>query len=165
MNDLICVGKIVNTHGLKGQLKIYPYNDPEKFLEYKAFYLNNKLYKRHSGIIQKTVIILKLEGIDSIEQAETFRGHEIFIENSQLTPMMEDEYLISDMIGLEAVDTSGLFLGEVTDVLSYAANDVLAIKNESGTHFVPNIKEFVKKIDMDCRKITIAPIKGMFDDI
>lgn len=158
---------MVNTHGLKGDMKIYPYTDyPERFneIEYIYFEENDEKFFIEKVKFHKSMPIIKLESIDTIEKAETFRGKTLYIDETNIRELEEDEYMISDLIGLVAILEDGDILGEIINVLQYSANDIYVIKSETGKEYlIPAIKAFVPVIDIENNKIVIRPIEGLLD--
>ncbi|MDO4710832.1 MAG: ribosome maturation factor RimM [Peptostreptococcaceae bacterium] len=161
------IGQMVNTHGLKGEMKIYSYTDyPERFkeIEYIYFEREDQKYYIEKVKFHKSMPIIKLKGIDIIEEAEKYRGKTLYIDEQNLRELDEDEYMISDLIGLEAFLNNGSILGTVVNVLQYSANDIYVIRSDSGKEFlVPAIKEFIPTIDIENKKMIIKPIEGLLE--
>lgn len=160
------VGRIVNTHGLKGDVKIYSYTDyPERFEEIDYVYdENGKKYMLERVKYHKSMPIIKLQTVDSIDDAEKMRGVTLYIDEENLRELEEDEYMISDLVGLQAFTESGNPLGEVVNVLQYTANDIYVIHSSDGKEYlVPALKEFVPVIDIENKKMIINEIKGLLD--
>ncbi|HBH0823930.1 TPA: 16S rRNA processing protein RimM [Clostridioides difficile] len=162
------VGQIVNTQGLKGEVRVYPLTDDiERFDELKDFYLgkdlNNKLAVekvRYKG----SMVIMKIKGIDSIEKAEKLKNKFMYVSREDSRELEEGEFFVADMIGMEVLTVDGKYVGILEDVLQYSANDVYVVKGEEDKEFmIPAIKKFVPTIDIDERKMIIDPIKGMID--
>lgn len=160
------VGQIVNTHGLKGDVKIYSYTDyPERFEEIDYVYdENRKKYMLERVKYHKSMPIIKLQTVDSIDDAEKMRGVTLYIDEENLRELEEDEYMISDLVGLQAFTESGNPIGEVVNVLQYTANDIYVIHSSDGKEYlVPALKEFVPIIDLENKKMIINEIKGLLD--
>lgn len=162
------IGKIVNTHALKGEVKIYSYTDyPERFEELEYFYLgdkDDKKWEMDNVRYQGQMIIGKIKGIETIEQAEALKDTVIYIDKANLRELDEGEYMIRDLIGLDVYKEDGSLVGKLKDVLQYSANDVYVVKGEEGQEYmIPAINEFVPTIDMQERKMIVKPIKGMID--
>ncbi len=160
------VGRIVNTHGLKGDVKIYSYTDyPERFEEIDYVYDDDgKKYMLERVKYHKSMPIIKLQTVDSIDDAEKMRGVTLYIDEENLRELEEDEYMISDLVGLQAFTESGNPLGEVVNVLQYTANDIYVIHSSDGKEYlVPALKEFVPVIDIENKKMIINEIKGLLD--
>lgn len=161
--DRIRIGKIIKSHGLKGEFKIYPYtSDISSFNNYKTVYVEDIETPYNLQYIKNmnNLLIGKFKEIDNIDDLPEVLGKSIFIDYSEKRQMQEDEYLISDLIGLEVYERDKL-IGVVDDVLQYGANDVFKIKSGSIERFIPNVKKFIKKIDMIEKKITVELIEGM----
>ena len=160
--DRIRIGKIIKSHGLKGEFKIYPYtSDISSFNNYKTVYVEDiETYNLQYIKNMNNLLIGKFKEIDNIDDLPEVLGKSIFIDYSEKRQMQEDEYLISDLIGLEVYERDKL-IGVVDDVLQYGANDVFKIKSGSMERFIPNVKKFIKKIDMIEKKITVELIEGM----
>lgn len=168
MKQKIRIGKIVNTHGLKGDVKIYSYADyPERFEEIGYVYFENSDHKIKINSIKysKGMPVLKLDGINTVEEAEKMKNKYIFIDRDNLRDMEEDEHLISDLIGFEVYDTKENFIGILKDVLQYTANDVYVIEDKVAQkeYLIPGLKRFIPEVDMENSKIIIDPIEGMIE--
>lgn len=161
------VGKIVNTQGLKGEVRVYPFTDDiNRFDELDVFYLGKDFstkWKVERVRYKGNLVIMKIKDIDSIEKAERLRDKFIYVSREDSRDLEEEEYFIADMIGLEVFTLDGEKVGVLSDVLQYAANDVYVIKGEEKEYLIPAIMKFVPTIDMNERKMIIDPIKGMID--
>lgn len=162
------VGKIVGTHGIKGELRVNPWCDSPNFLcGFKTLYFNKgeKKIKVEKSRVNKNIVIMKLKDVDTIEQASLLRGRVLYIDRED-AKMESGVYFIQDIIDLEVVDyNTGCLYGKVTDVLKTGANDVYQITNDKGNNYlIPVIDDVVIKIDIDENKIYISPIEGIFED-
>jgi 16S rRNA processing protein RimM len=162
------VGQIVNTQGLKGEVKVYPYTDDiDRFDDLEKFYLGNDFENEY--IVERVrykgnMVIMKIKNIDSVEQAEKLRNKFMFVSREESRNLEEGEFFIADMIGIKVFTIDGEEVGVLEDVLQYAANDVYVIKKLNGDEvLIPAIMKFVPTIDMNERKMIIDPIKGMLD--
>lgn len=164
MNSIL-IGKIVNIHGIKGEIKIYPYTDDiENLSKLKEIYLDEKLEKKYiikSSKIQKNMLILKLDSIDSVEEAEKLRNMNLYIP--KLKVQEEDTYYIEDLISLEVIDIkNNVSIGKITYVFNNGANDVYEILTNDGKKvYFPAIKQVVKKVDIKDNKIYVEVMKGL----
>lgn len=167
MEDLLKVGIIANTHGLRGEVKVFPTtDDPKRFLDLDEVILDAESEKMTLEIERvrflKNMVILKFKGLDHINDIEKYRKKDLYVTRDQAVPLGENEYFIADLIGLCAVSEEGERLGELTDVIQSAANDVYVIKGEdSGELLVPAIKECIKRIDLDDGIVEIHLLKGL----
>ncbi len=162
------IGQIVNTHGLKGDMKVYPLTDyPERFEEIDCLYLENEGDKKleiEKVRYQKKMVLLKIKGIDTIEEVEKLREKYLLIDESNRRQLDEDEHMISDLIGLSVYLEDLTPVGKITDVLQYSANDVYVIKNDEGKEYlIPALKQFIPVVDIKNQKVIITPIEGMLE--
>lgn len=159
-------GKIVTTHGIKGEVKIMPYTDtPELLCEFdRLFYGKNhdEIYIEKSRVF-KNMVIAKIEGINTPEEAEKFRNKILYIHRDDLE-LDEDTYFIQDLIGVEVKDADeGTVYGKITDVLQTGANDVYVIKGNDREYLVPAIPDVIILTDIDNDLMLIRPLEGLFD--
>lgn len=167
MEQYLEIGKVVSTHGLRGELRVDPWCDSPQFLcQFKTLYLKNGETKLSvSSRPHKTIAIVKAKGIDTIEEAEKLRGRVLYINRSDAR-LAPGEYFIQDLMGLDVIDidTSKSY-GKITDVLKTGANDVYQVTDEKKKDYlIPVIDDVVKEIDINGGKVLIKPLKGIFDD-
>ena len=158
-------GKIVTTHGIRGEVKIMPYTDsPELLCEFDRLFIGkdkSELYIERSRVA-KNMVIAKIEGIDTVEAAEKYRNKVLFMHRDDLE-LDEDTYFIQDLIDMEVQDAdSGFVYGKITDVLQNGANDVYVIKGDR-EYLVPAIPDVVISTDIDSNIMRIRPLDGLFD--
>ncbi|VYT74669.1 16S rRNA processing protein RimM [Clostridium tertium] len=164
MKDILRVGKIVNTHGLKGEVKVIPLTDDPKRYNDLEFVLIDGIERKIQGVkYQKDRVIVKVEGINSIEEAETYKNKYMEIPREYAVPLEEDSYYIADIIGCNVYDTDGKDLGKVFDVIQTKNNDVYWIKKPKEL-LIPVLLEIVTDIDVENRKITIKPVGEWQDE-
>ena len=167
MKERLEVGQIVNTFGIKGFVKVYPYvNDISRFDDLKTVYV--KLKKQESKLeieevkYQKNMVLIKFKGIETVEQAELLRNSYIEIDRSQAIPLEKDEYFIADLLGLDVYLDTGEKLGFLDDIYNTGGSDIYVVKNELGKQFLlPYIDDVVKNIDLENGKITVHIIDGL----
>lgn len=167
MEQYLEIGKVVSTHGLRGELRVDPWCDSPQFLcQFKTLYLKKGETKLSvSSRPHKTIAIVKAKGIDTIEEAEKLRGRVLYINRSD-AKLAPGEYFIQDLMGLDVIDidTSKSY-GKITDVLKTGANDVYQVTDEKKKDYlIPVIDDVVKEIDINGGKVLIKPLKGIFDD-
>lgn len=163
---LLC-GKIVNTHGVAGDVKMLYYTDgPAFFDNVKTLFLpDNKPLTLISARVHKGSIIMKFKEIDTMEKAEQLKGKEIFVKREEAEPLPEGRYYIADILGINVFKDDGEELGKVTDVFKTGSNDVYTVKNSSGKEYlIPVIESVIMDIDIENKKIIIKPMKGLLDD-
>lgn len=153
--DRIKIGKIVNTFGIKGELKVYPYID--YIDELSKIYIDNKEYTLSKSRNQKNVVIIKIKGIDDINLVEGLKNKEIEIDRADLPKLKEGEYYIEDLIGLDVYTDEGKLLGKLDDIFNTGANDIYQVNNI----LLPAIPDVIKKIDIENQKIIVHIIKGL----
>ena len=167
MNDKTLVGKIINTHGIKGNVKIYPYtDDPERFkdLDYLLVGDEFKELKILDMFIQKGFVYVRFEGYEDINKILGFINSNVYICDKDRVKLPEDRYFISDIVNMEVHDLEGKLIGKVTDVIENLANDLFQVQKPDGKIFyLPARKEFIKEIDVDKKVIIIDPIEGLLD--
>ena len=165
--EYIEIGQIVNTNGLKGVVKINPFTDDvNKFDNLEYIYIQLKAELKKVKIEQvrynKNQVLLKLEGIDSIEEAEKLRNFYIKIEKESQEELGEDTYYIIDLIGLDVYSEKNEYLGKIEDVFPTGSNDVYVVKDNLGKQIlIPAIADVVKKVDLNNRKMIINLIPGL----
>ena len=160
------IGQIVSTHGLKGDVRVDPWCDGPQFVcQFKKLYLKDgSAVTVEKARPQKNVAILKLKGVDTIEQADLMRRTVLYVNRDDVQ-LDEGEYFIQDILGCEVTDAdTGAVYGRITDVLKTGANDVYQVTNEGRDYLVPVIDDVVIDTDIDSGKITIRPLRGIFDD-
>ena len=165
--EYIEIGQIVNTNGLKGVVKVNPFTDDiSKFEELKYIYIQLKSELRSYKIEQvrynKNQVLLKLEGIDSIEEAEKYRNFYLKIEKKSQEELGEDTYYIVDLIGINVYSENDEYLGTIEDVFPTGSNDVYVVKDNLGKQIlVPAIAEVVKEVELKNKKMVIKIIPGL----
>lgn len=159
-------GKIVTTHGIKGEVKIMPYTDyPELLCEFDRLFLgkNHEEINVERSRVFKNMVIAKLEGYDTPEVAERLRNKILYMHRDDLE-LDEDTYFIQDLIGIEVSDAdSGFVYGKITDVMQTGANDVYVVQGKDREYLIPAIPEVVITTDIDENIMTIRPLEGLFE--
>lgn len=160
-------GKIVGTHGIKGEVRVDPWCDSPGFLAaFKTLYLDSRGQEpiKVKSRPHKNITLCKIEGVDTIDDAERLRGKIVYINRDDIT-LDEGVHFVQDLIGLEVRDyDSGEVYGRVTDVLRTGANDVYEVKKDGKTYLVPVIDEVVREINVEDGYVLLTPMKGIFDD-
>lgn len=167
MQEFFEVGQIVNTFGVKGQLKVKPFTDDiKRFEELKSVYIckKNEMIKVQIENVkyQKQSVLLKVKGIEDLTQAEKFKGLFLKIDRKDAKKLPKDTYFIADIIGLQVYTDEGELLGNVDDIFQTGANDVYVIKDKLGKQILlPSIPEVIKEIDLEKEKVVVHLIKGL----
>lgn len=167
MDNYLRVGVISSTHGVKGEVKVYPTtDDPQRFKQLKDVVLDTgkDLIPLEIEDVKyfKQMVILKFKGIDNINDIEKYRGKDLLVTRENAIPLEEGEYFIYDLLNSEVFTDTGEKLGILTEVMTSAANDVYVVKMENGKEaLLPAINECILDIDVDNKKIIVHLMKGL----
>lgn len=163
------IGKIVGTHGVRGEMRVQPWCDNgEFFKQFSAIYFDSKGEKSMKIISARphgNVVLLKLDGVETVEAAQAMRGRVLFMDRNE-ADIGENEWFIQDLIGCEVLDVdSGKSYGKLSDVSETGANDVWHVKDESGKEYLlPAIPPVVIETNVKNGYVKIRPLKGIFDE-
>ncbi|MCD7750850.1 MAG: ribosome maturation factor RimM [Lachnospiraceae bacterium] len=169
MEELLQVGVISNTHGVRGEVKVFPTTDDVKrFKKLKTVLLETDTQKREMKIESvrffKQFVILKFQGIDDMDAALPLKGKSLLVTRQDAVRLRKDEYFIADLIGLDVLDEAGEQLGVVMDVLQTGANDVYAVRMTDGRELLlPAIKECILRIEMEKHRMCVHVMDGLLD--
>ena len=153
-------GEIVNTHGVRGEIKMLPWLDsPEDMRGFTRCRIGGKDYAIATCRVQNTCDLLKLEGVDTVEAAQALRGKTVTLYRED---MDEDVIFAGDLIGME-VFSQGEKIGELTQVLDYPGNQVYVVKGEK-EYMLPAVKEFILSTDLDGNRMEVKLLEGMEAD-
>lgn len=156
-------GEIVTTHGLKGYVKVMPWaDDPADLLDFDRFFLDGKEYAVEHSTLQKSMVLLKLEGVDSLEAAARLRGKALSIAREDVE-LEEGVAFIADLIGLPVL-ADGVEIGKITEVLTPPGNDVYVVRGSGKEYLIPAVKEFVEPLDPEAGCVRVHLIEGMETD-
>ncbi|CCY71683.1 ribosome maturation factor RimM [Clostridium sp. CAG:921] len=164
MNSIL-IGKIVNVHGIKGEVKIYTYTDDIKNLsKLKKMYFDKNMQDEHkvlSSKIQNNMLIVKFEGIDDVDVANKLRDTDVYTKKEEIK--QKDTYYIEDLISCEVIKLEDeSLIGKVAYVFSTGANDVLEIDLVDGKKvYFPMIKDVIKNVDIENKKIFVSVMEGL----
>ena len=167
MEEYLEIGQIVNTNGLKGVLKIKPFTDDiTRFEDLETIYIQeaNELieFRIEQVRYSKNMVLLKLEGIDDINEAEKYRNFYLKINRKDAVELEENSYFIIDIIGSEVYTDENYLLGKVIDVLPTGSNDVYVVKTSEGKEILlPAIEDVIKDVDITNKKIIIHLMEGL----
>ena len=154
-------------HGVAGLLKVLPWCDNPAFLtDFETLYLDEsgeKALKIEKAGVHKNVVLLKILGIDNIEDAENLRDCNVYINRDDIA-LDDGQYFIADLMGAEVYDETEKFLGKISKIDKLPANDVWSIENNGKTHLFPAVSEFIVSVDIAKSRVIINPIEGIFDD-
>ena len=169
MEKYLEIGQIVNTFGIKGQVKIVPFTDDiTRFDELKGIYVEKKnelkLFQIEQVNYKKNMVILKLKGIETVEEAEKLRNCYLKIDRKDAKKLPKDTYFIVDLLGLDVYTDEGKLLGKVDDIYNAGSSDIYVVKDELGKQILlPAIKDVLKEVDLENQKIIVHLIKGLVD--
>lgn len=167
MKKRLEVGQIVNTFGIKGFVKVYPYvDDITRFEDLKKVYIKSKKDESQLEIeevkYQKNMVLVKFKGIETVEMAEKLRNSYLEIDRKDAIPLEEGQYFIADLLGMEVYTDEGEKLGILDDIFNNGSTDIYVVKNELGKQvLLPYIDEVIKKIDLEEEKITVHILNGL----
>ena len=169
MEELYQVGAITQTHGIKGEVKVFPMTDDvSRFKNMKGLILDTGkeqlILEVSSARPQKNLVILKFKGYDSINDVEAFKGCGLYVTRDNRVKCKQDEYFIADLIGMSVVGDDGSGYGSVCDVISTGANDVYVVKTPENKEILfPAIKECILQVDMEKKEILVHAMQGLLD--
>lgn len=167
MQDKFQIGAVASVHGIKGEVKVFPTTDePEKFKKLKTALLKTAKEEREitlqSAKFLKNMVVVKMEGVDTPEEAQKLRGATLWVLREQAVPLAENEYYRADLIGLCVVTKEGETLGTLTDVLETGANDVYEVTLQNGkSMLLPAILDCVKEVDIEAGRMVVRVPEGL----
>ena len=168
-DNLLLVGKVIRPHGLGGLLKIWSYAESEKtFLNSGKVFLGlasgePREYRVLSVVPYKDAFLMKLEGLSSLNDAETFRNAAILIEKTGLDRQGEGEYFWHELIGLEVYVNTGELIGTVKHILTTGSNDIYVVQKGKKEVLIPAVQDVVQEIDLVGKKMIISEMEGLLD--
>ncbi len=169
MEDLLQVGIITTTHGVRGEVKVFPTtDDPARFKKLKNVLLDTgkeKLSLEIAGVkFFKDMVILKFKGIDNINDVEKYRKCALYVTRENAVALEENEYFIADLIDMEVVTDEEENLGTLVDVMQTGANDVYVVKTENGEEIlIPAIRDCIRSVDVEKGQMCIHLLPGLRD--
>ena len=167
--DLVLVGSVLRPHGVKGLLRIRSYAQSEKtFLNAGTVFLKTHLGEtREHGVLSvsphQRIFLLKLKGLGSLEEAETYRGAAIFVKRGSLSRESDEEYFWHEIIGLQVYLKSGEYLGTIREVFPTGSNDVFVLREGSAEILIPATHDVVREIDLERKRMIIDAMEGMLE--
>ena len=166
MEDLLKVGTITTTHGIRGEVKVFPTTDEGRFEDLEYVYLDTGKEMLHLEIESvrylKNLVLVRFKGYDNINDIEKYKGKDLWIPREEAQPLGENEYYIADLMGMEVVTEDGDLLGTIRDVLHTGANDVYVVAGDSGEEILlPAIRDCIRMVDVENRRMSIHLMKGL----
>lgn len=167
--DWVAIGDVVGPFGMRGELKVAPLTDfPDRFERTPVVYLGDEHVplRVQSARGHKTHVLLTLERVESLDDAERLRGARLWIPASELHPLDEDQYYLHDVVGMRVRHVNGTNLGTIRDVVPAAGNDLFVVRDErtGADVLLPAVKAFIKEVDLAGGVVVVDPIPGLFDD-
>ncbi|MCD8363959.1 MAG: ribosome maturation factor RimM [Lachnospiraceae bacterium] len=169
MEQFLRVGVISSTHGVRGEVKVYPTtDDPARFQQLQKVLLDTGkeyLSLEIDGVrFFKNLVILKFRGYDSIEAVERYKGMDLYVSREDAVPLAENENFIADLIGMEVCTDEGQTLGELSDVLETGANDVYVVKTPEGKEILlPAIRDCILDVNVEEKRMLVHVLEGLLD--
>lgn len=167
MEDLLKVGVITTTHGVRGEVKVFPTtDDPARFKKLKEVILDTgkeQIPLEITGVkFFKNLVILKFKGLDNINDVEQYRQKSLYVTRENAVELKPGEYFIADLIGLAVCTDEGEELGELTDVMKTGANDVYVVRQENGEELlIPAIKDCIREVDIEEGVMCVHLLPGL----
>lgn len=167
MEQLMEIGQIVNTYGIKGFLKVNPFTDNiNRFEDLDSIYIQTKkdleIFKIEEVKYSKNMVLLKLKGIDDINIAESYRNCYIKINRDDAVKLPQDTYFIVDLLNMEVITEEGEKLGYIFDVYPTGSNDIYVVRNDEGKQvLLPAIGQVIKKVDTKSKKMIVHLLAGL----
>lgn len=169
MDDILKVGIVASTHGLRGEVKVFPTtDDPKRFKRLKEVILDTgkeQIVLEIEGVkFFKQMVILKFKGIDNIDDVQRYRQKSLYVTRKNAVRLSRDEYFIADLLGLKVLDEDGAEIGVLKNVITTGANDVYEISLSDGRDLLlPAIKQCVLEVDVEAGYIRIHILDGLLD--
>ncbi len=163
--EKIRIGKIVNTQGLKGHVRVYPDTDDiTNFEDYEEIFIEgeNNSFKIAEVRYKKNLVILKFKGLNHINDIEKYKGKIIYREKTELD---EGVYYVEDLIGSTIIDEKHGVIGTLSDVIKNPAHDIYEVKTRGENILIPVVDEFIKEIDIEKREIKVKLIEGFLNEV
>ena len=166
MEDLLQVGVITTTHGIRGEVKVYPTtDDPRRFEVLPSVLLDTgkELCELEIQRVKyfKQFVILKFRDVDDINEIEPYKGKSLYVTRDMAVPLGKNEYYIADLIGMEVFLEDGSLFGRIKDVMETGANDVYIVQTQEKEVLIPAIKDCILQVDVESNKMVIHLMKGL----
>ena len=167
--DLLLLGKVIRPHGLEGVMRIQSFDQPEhSFLKARTLFLKLGAEEIHAHSVlsvkpHKNIFLLKLKGLNSLEDAEKYRGAEILVKKEVLVREDSDEFFWYELIGLKVYLDTGQYIGSIRHILPTGSNDIYVIRDGESEVLIPAIHDVVKEIDLEKGRMIITPLEGLLN--
>lgn len=166
VNDFLQVGAVTSTHGLAGEVKVFPTtDDPGRYKSLKEVWADTGREKQLLTIERvryfKQFVIVKFKGLDRIEDVERYVKKNLYVTRENAVKLEENEYFIADLMGLQVVDETGALLGTLTDVIATGANDVYVVTGGEREILIPAIRQCILKVDLGAGQMRVHLLEGL----
>jgi len=168
-NEPVLLGKLVATHGIKGQLRVAVYSGEfETILSLASLMLKGpdgrmETFQVAAAAVHGKKLILSLEEYDNINQSLPLVGHEVYVARDQLPELSEGEFYWSDLLGLRVETDHGEVLGELVDIIATGSNDVYVVKDGKREYLIPALEDIVLDVNLDAGIMKVSPPEGLLD--
>ena len=169
MNNILQVGAVTSTHGLAGEVKVFPTtDDPKRFKKLKQVLLDTGKDMLPLGVEHvkffKNMVILKFKGYDRIEDIMGFKGKNLYVTRENAVRLKKAEYFIADLIGMKVYTEDEAYLGELTEVITTGANDVYTVRMENGKDvLIPAIGQCILNVDVEHETMQVHLLEGLLE--
>ena len=169
-SELVVIGQITRPHGIQGEVKVLPFTEsPDSFQKFDRVYIRRpgqepEVISITEARPHKAIVLLKLKGVRTRDEAEALHGAEILVERDWLPKLEADEYYWIDLIGLEVLDTEGRGLGEVWNIFNNGADDILVVKRDGREILLPFRGEIIDEVDLPNGRILANPPLGLIEE-
>lgn len=158
--EFIEAGRIVNTHSVYGEIKVQPWSDTDDFLcDFDVVYIDKKPFGVERARVHKNCVLLKLSGINNINEAVKFKNKLIYVDKDEVE-LSDGAYFVADLEGLTVIDENGDTLGKLSEVISLPSNDVYVVSGDD-EYMIPAVGEFIVSVDLDAGEMHVKTIPGM----
>ncbi|ABB33087.1 16S rRNA processing protein RimM [Geobacter metallireducens RCH3] len=167
--DLVLLGKVVATHGIRGQLSVVPFSGEfSTILSMQTVYLSGPDNRKESfevdrAAVHRNRVLLTLKGFANINEVLHLVGRELFARRDQFPPLDEGEFYWCDLIGLSVTTSEGLSLGRIEEIIATGSNDVYVVRDGEREYLIPALEDIVVGVDLDKGIMTVSPTEGLLD--
>lgn len=169
MQDILQVGAVTSTHGIAGEVKVFPTtDDPKRFRRLKSVLLDTGRGMTELEITSvkffKNMVILKFKDHDRIEDVVKFKGKSLYVTRENAVKLKKNEYFIADLVGMDVFTEDGERLGRLTDVLQTGANDVYEVTLDDGRQvLIPAIRDCILQVDVGQNEMKVHLLEGLLE--
>ena len=168
--EFVTIGQIITTHGIHGKLRVEYYNDDKtNFFSYRQVFLRDpsghlESFEVLEARVHKKLLLVRLEGVNSIDEAERLLGSAVLVKRASLAKLEEGEYYWTDLIGMEVITHDGKPLGRVAEIIRTGGADVFVVTRGEKEVLIPATEEAIEQVDMDAQRVVVHPIEGLTED-